>query len=450
MAIKGTAQDGHFFIPKAIENGAAVIVCEDMPSSLHEGVAYVQVKDGRKALGIMASNFYDHPSSRLQLVAITGTNGKTTTVTLLYQLFKLMGYKTGMLSTVVNKIDEEELPSELTTPDAVSLNKMLDMMVAKGCKYCFMEASSHAIVQDRMAGVKPVGAVFTNISHDHLDYHGTFDNYIKAKKKLFDDLPADAFALANMDDKRGAVMLQNTKASRHFYALEYPCEFKSRLITNSLQGLEMEIGGQLAWFLLAGKFNASNLTAAYAVATLLGIGHEEILTTLSQVTGAPGRLQIVRPGAPITAIVDYAHTPDALANVLETIKECRQGAEAIITVVGCGGNRDAAKRPLMAEIALKYSDKVILTSDNPRNEDPEAILDEMMKGVGITQRRKTLRITDRREAIKTACSLAGKGDIVLVAGKGHETYQEIKGVKYPFDDRVELAECITLMHDNGK
>ena len=439
VAIKGASQDGHLFIPQALEKGAAAIICEELPSHLPDGVSFVQVRDANLALGIMASNFFDHPSSKLQLVAVTGTNGKTTTVTLLFQLFKTLGYKTGMLSTVVNRIDEEEIPSTLTTPDALTTQSMLASMVKKGVDYCFMEASSHAIVQERVAGLQLAGAVFTNISHDHLDYHGTFDHYIKAKKKLFDDLPSTAFALSNLDDKRAQVMLQNTRAQKHFFGLEMPCEFKGRILTNSLQGLEMELEGRPVWFRLAGAFNAYNLTAAYAVARLLGMEVEEVLMALSELNGAPGRLEKVNPGSPIIGIVDYAHTPDALENVLTTIRDARQGTELIHAVVGCGGNRDAAKRPLMAEIACKYADKVILTSDNPRFEEPDAIIEDMMKGVGITQRRKVLRIVDRKEAIQTACALASPGDIVLVAGKGHETYQEIKGERFPFDDRKILA-----------
>jgi UDP-N-acetylmuramoyl-L-alanyl-D-glutamate--2,6-diaminopimelate ligase len=450
VAIKGTAQDGHFFISQAIEAGACAIICEDLPDDVPAGIACIQVRDTNHALGIMAANFYDHPSSRLHLVGITGTNGKTTTATILYQLFKEMGYKTGLLSTVVNIIDEEEWPSTLTTPDALSLNALLSKMVAKGVNYCFMEASSHAIVQERIAGLHWAGAVFTNISHDHLDYHGNFDNYIKAKKKLFDQLPSSAFALSNLDDRRGQVMLQNCKGKKHYFALEMPCDFKARILTNSLQGLELEIEGKPVWFRLAGAFNAYNLIAAYAVARLLDMEEEDTLMALSQVKGAPGRLEIVKPGAAITGIVDYAHTPDALENVLLTITQCRRGNEQIHAVIGCGGNRDAAKRPIMAEIAAKYADKVILTSDNPRNEDPEAILNDMMEGIGISQRRKALRITDRREAIKTACALAQAGDIVLVAGKGHETYQEIKGERYPFDDRVELAQSIAMYNEEGK
>jgi UDP-N-acetylmuramoyl-L-alanyl-D-glutamate--2,6-diaminopimelate ligase len=450
VAIKGAAQDGHQYITQAINNGAKAIICQNLPAFMEENVAFIQVKDSNLALGTMASNFYDHPSSKLKLVAVTGTNGKTTTVTLLFQLFKALGYKTGMLSTVVNRIDEEEIPSALTTPDALSMQAMLAEMVKKGIEFCFMEASSHAIVQERVAGLQLKGAVFTNISHDHLDYHGTFDNYIKAKKKLFDDLPQGSFALSNLDDKRGRVVLQNTRAQQHFFALEMPCEFKGRILTNTLQGLEMELEGKPVWFRIAGAFNAYNLIAAYAVARLLGMEEEEVLMALSELPGAPGRLEKILPGSPIIGIVDYAHTPDALENVLSTIGEARQGKEQIHAVVGCGGNRDAAKRPLMAAIACKLADKVILTSDNPRFEDPDAIIDDMMKGVGITQRRKVLRIADRKEAIQAACAMAAPGDIVLVAGKGHETYQEINGERFPFDDRKILALNIQRYYKEEK
>ncbi|MFC2187117.1 UDP-N-acetylmuramoyl-L-alanyl-D-glutamate--2,6-diaminopimelate ligase [Fulvivirgaceae bacterium LMO-SS25] len=447
VAIMGSIIDGHAFILKAIENGASVIICEEMPEKLAGGISYVQVKDASKALGIMASNFYDNPSSRLQLVAITGTNGKTTIVTLLYQLFQQLGYKVGMLSTVVNRIDGKDFPSRLTTPDAIETNRLLAEMVKAGCAYCFMEASSHAIVQERISGLTFKGAVFTNITHDHLDYHQTFDNYIKAKKKLFDELPKTAFALVNADDKRGQVMLQNCKASKHTYGIHFPADYKAKILTNSLQGLELDIDNKQVWFRLIGDFNASNLMAVFGVADLLGEDEEEALMALSQADPASGRFQQVANNAGITAIVDYAHTPDALENVLDTIKSVRTGQEQVITVVGCGGNRDKSKRPLMAQIACKFSDKVVLTSDNPRDEDPDQILQEMYDGVSVTNRRKVLTISDRKAGIKTACTLANKGDIILVAGKGHETYQEIKGERFPFDDREIVKEFLEMLHE---
>ncbi len=438
-AVRGTQTDGHQFITKAIELGAAAVLCEELPETLSATVAYIQVADTARTLGLIAANFYDNPSRKLKLVAVTGTNGKTTTVTLLYRLFRKMGYRTGMLSTVRNYIDDKPVEATHTTPDAISLNALLADMVAAGCTHAFMEASSHAIVQERMAGLHLTGAVFTNITHDHLDFHQTFDNYIKAKKKLFDELPAAAFALANLDDKRGLVMLQNTAATKATFSLIHPAPFKGKLIANSLHGLQMEIEGKEVWFKLIGEFNAYNILGVYATAMLLSENTEEVLMQLSDVLPAPGRFDQVRSGSGIIGIVDYAHTPDALENVLETIQELKDNGK-VITIVGCGGNRDAAKRPVMAEIACKLSDSVILTSDNPRFEEPEAILSDMEKGVKITDRNRVQIIPDRREAIEKAARLAQPGDIVLVAGKGHETYQEIKGVKHPFDDKQLLTE----------
>lgn len=445
VAVKGTLSDGHDFISKAIAQGAVAIVGEQQPENWSSDIPFIQVSNSAKALGIMAANFYGNPSAKLQLVAITGTNGKTTTATLLFQLFRSMGYATGLLSTVHNQINEEVIPATHTTPDALALNQLLAEMVKKGVTHCFMEASSHAIVQERMAGLQLAGGVFTNITHDHLDYHKTFDEYIKAKKKLFDELPASAFALSNIDDKRGMVMMQNTKARKATYGLRSVCEFKGKVLSNTFQGLELEIDNTNVWFMLIGDFNAYNLLAAYSVASLLEEPQDEILTHLSTVKSAQGRFEIVEPGAEITGIVDYAHTPDALENVLKTIANIRTGNEKVITVVGCGGNRDKAKRPLMAEIASKWSDKVILTSDNPRDEDPETIIKEMQVGVSPSNFRKVLSITDRKEAIKTAVSLAQPGDIILVAGKGHEAYQEIKGIKHDFDDRKVLSELIRII-----
>ncbi|MBS9523947.1 UDP-N-acetylmuramoyl-L-alanyl-D-glutamate--2,6-diaminopimelate ligase [Litoribacter alkaliphilus] len=438
VAIRGTQVDGHAFIAKAIDQGAKAIVCQEMPSEHAAGITYVQVADSARALGVMAANYYENPSDKLKIVAVTGTNGKTTTATLLHQLFMELGYVTGLLSTVENKINEEVIPSTHTTPDALAINQLLAKMVKEGCTHCFMEASSHAIVQHRMTGLNLTGAVFTNISHDHLDYHGSFDEYIKAKKQLFDELPKGAFALTNADDKRGLVMLQNTKAEKHSYALKYPAEFKAKILSNTLQGLELDIDGKQVWFRMIGEFNAYNVLAVLGTAVLLGEETDEVLMQLSKVRGATGRFdQFIHKG--ITVIVDYAHTPDALENVLKTIQGVRDGGENVITVVGCGGNRDKAKRPEMAKIACQFSDKVILTSDNPRDEVPMDIIRDMEKGVNPINFKKTMLIEDRKEAIKTAAMFAVKGDIILIAGKGHETYQEIKGVKYPFDDR-EIAE----------
>ena len=445
VATKGTQVDGHQYIAQAIAQGAVAVVCETLPETMPEAVSFIETNDSAYALGIIASNFYGNPSAKLKLVAVTGTNGKTTTATILHKLFMALGYSSGLLSTVVNKINEEEIVATHTTPDALSLNALLAQMVKKGCTHCFMEASSHAIVQHRMAGIEVAGAIFTNISHDHLDYHGTFDAYIKAKKKLFDDLPSSAFALVNTDDKRGLVMLQNTKAAKHTFALKTLADFKGRIISNTIQGLQLEIAGKEVWCRLVGDFNAYNLLGIYGAAMLMGEQEEEVLMQLSTLNTAPGRFDIVRGPNGLTAIVDYAHTPDALENVLTTIQGFRLGNEQIITVVGCGGNRDSAKRPIMAGIAAKYSDRVVLTSDNPRNEDPEQIIKEMQAGVSITQQRKVLSITDRREAIKTACALAQPKDIILIAGKGHETYQEIKGVKHDFDDKKVVLEFLNLM-----
>jgi UDP-N-acetylmuramoyl-L-alanyl-D-glutamate--2,6-diaminopimelate ligase len=447
VAIVGTQVDGHNFIHTALEKGAKAIVCETLPEELQKGVTYVQVLNSAKALGIMASNYYENPSEKLKLVAVTGTNGKTTTVTLLYQLFIEMGYKTGLLSTVENRINEQVVPATHTTPDALSIQVMLKKMVEQGCTHCFMEASSHAIVQERMAGLYLAGAVFTNITHDHLDYHGSFDEYIKAKKKLFDELPKDAFALVNADDKRGTVMLQNTKSQGLTFGLKYPGDFKAKVLSNTIDGLEMDINNRQIWFRLIGQFNAYNLLGVYATAVLLGEDEEEVLMQLSKVEGAQGRFDKISLYG-ITAIVDYAHTPDALENVLKTIQGVRTGGEQVLTVVGCGGNRDRTKRPVMAKIATQLSDKVILTSDNPRDEEPLAILREMESGVNPVDMKRTLTIEDRREAIKTAVVMAKKGDIILIAGKGHETYQEIKGVKHPFDDRQVVREMLHLMNKN--
>lgn len=446
VAVRGTQVDGHAFIDKALAQGATAVVCEALPETLTEGVTFLEVADSQEALGIMASNFYDQPSKKLKLVGITGTNGKTTTATLLWDLFCKLGYRVGLLSTVVNRIDDQAIVSTHTTPDAVSLNALLAEMVAEGCTHAFMEVSSHALVQGRTAGLHFAGGLFTNISHDHLDYHGTFDEYIRAKKLLFDGLPKKSFALVNVDDKRGKIMLQNTKANKHTMALKGMADFKARMLTNSFQGIQLEIDGHDVWFQLVGGFNAYNLLGIYGVAKLLGESEEEVLTQMSVLTTAPGRFEQVRNSAGILALVDYSHTPDALENVLKTIADVRTGNEQVITVVGCGGNRDRTKRPKMAAIACSLSDRIILTSDNPRHEEPQAIIEEMQQGVPITHMRKTLTQVDRREAIKTAVSFAQSGDIVLVAGKGHEDYQEIKGVKHHFDDREVLAEMIEMLN----
>ncbi len=440
VAVRGVQTDGHDFVGKAEEAKAAAIVCETLPTELQEGITYVVVQNSAEALGLMASAFYGNPSAKLKLVGVTGTNGKTTSVTLLHKLFRELGYHVGLLSTVQNQIDETVIPATHTTPDAVKLNELLAQMVKAGCTHCFMEVSSHAMVQQRVAGLTFAGGVFTNITHDHLDYHGTFDEYIKAKKSFFDMLPKSAFALINADDKRGPVMVQNTKAKVQYYALRKAVDFKARIIDNTLQGLHLEVDGQEIWCKLIGAFNAYNLLSAYGVAVLLEEDPMEVLTVLSSLDSAAGRFDYIVSEGLITGIVDYAHTPDALENVLTTIQQIRNPTQQVITLVGCGGNRDAAKRPVMADIACRYSDKVILTSDNPRFEEPQAILEEMQKGVKPLDYKKTLTVLDRREAIKTACMLAEPNDIILVAGKGHETYQEIKGVRHDFDDKQVLRQ----------
>ncbi|MGP8216272.1 MAG: UDP-N-acetylmuramoyl-L-alanyl-D-glutamate--2,6-diaminopimelate ligase [Bacteroidia bacterium] len=444
IAIKGTLTDGHKFIDQTIKNGAVAILCEVMPENRVEGISYIRVKNSSAALAIIADNFYDHPSSGLKLVGITGTNGKTTTATLLYKLFRGLGYKTGLLSTVRNQINDKQFPATHTTPDSIDLNRILNDMVAAGCTHCFMEVSSHAIVQNRTAGISFAGGVFTNITHDHLDYHQTFEAYIKAKKRFFDELPSGAFALVNKDDANGMVMLQNTKAAKKTFALKSPADFKCKIVENSLAGLVMNIDSREIWTKLIGAFNAYNLLGIYATAILLGEEKEEVLKVLSSLDPVEGRFQYAKSPNGTIGIVDYAHTPDALENVLSTLQEVRAENEKIITVVGCGGDRDRTKRPVMASIACEKSDKVILTSDNPRSEEPAEIIHEMEKGVNTLCRKKTISITDRREAIKAACQMAGKGDIILLAGKGHEKYQEIKGVKHPFDDMEILCETLNL------
>ena len=445
VAVAGTETDGHRFIDKAIENGAVAILSHYMPAFLRPRVTYITTADTSAAIGLVAANFYDNPSSKLKLVGITGTNGKTTTATLLFQLFRDLGYHVGLISTVNNRVNDRVLPASLTTPDAITINELLSSMVEAGCTHCFMEASSHAIDQKRINGLKFTGAVFTNISHDHLDYHGTFEKYISTKKKLFDNLPPDAFALVNVDDKRGLIMLQNTRAQQVTYGVKKMADYKGKIISNTIRGLELEIDRDQVWFKLIGEFNAYNLVATYGVALLLGEDGQEVLRELSNMGPAPGRFDQVTTGSGVTAIVDYAHTPDALEKVLTTIRAFRTGQEQLITVVGCGGNRDKEKRPVMANIACKYSDRVILTSDNPRDESPEQILRDMQEGINAVYQKKVLNIVDRKEAIKTACSLSSNHDIILVAGKGHETYQEIKGIRHDFDDKLVLTEMMELV-----
>jgi UDP-N-acetylmuramoyl-L-alanyl-D-glutamate--2,6-diaminopimelate ligase len=441
VAIGGTQVDGHQFIAKAIEMGASAILCEHLPASLNEEITYIQVENSARAMGFAAANFYQHPSKKLKLVGVTGTNGKTSIATLLFRLFRRLGYRCGLLSTVQNQIDDDVIPSTHTTPDSVKVNELLADMVQKGVSYCFMEVSSHAVVQERITGLEFVGGIFTNLTHDHLDFHGTVDNYIKAKKGFFDQLPATAFALVNTDDKVGKVMLQNTAARKETYSLKNIGTFKGKVLACGLLGLQMEIDNKEVWFKLIGSFNAYNLLGVYGAAILLGEDSDEVLMQLSDIQPPAGRFEQVVSKKNIVGIVDYAHTPDALKNVLETIVDLREGNQQIITVVGCGGNRDTTKRPIMAEIACKMSDKVILTSDNPRNENPMDILAEMQKGIPAIHFKKTQTIEDRHEAILAAVKMAKPEDIILVAGKGHENYQEIKGVKHHFDDKEVLREA---------
>lgn len=448
VAVRGTLTDGHKFIEKATQQGATAILCEEFPAELIPTVAYIRVQDSARTLGLAAANFYDQPSRKLTLVGVTGTNGKTSVATLLFRLFRSLGHRCGLLSTVQNQIDDEVIPATHTTPDVITLNQLLTKMLAHGCTHVFMEVSSHAVVQERIAGLTFAGGIFTNITHDHLDFHGTFDNYIRAKKGFFDQLPASAFALTNVDDKRGLVMLQNTAAHKETYSLQTLASFKGKIITDSLFGLNMYVDDREVWFKLIGRFNAYNVLSVYGAAVLLGEDPAEVLTELSGITPPPGRFEQVISVSKIVGIVDYAHTPDALQNVLETISELRNSdgqdyMPQIITVVGCGGNRDATKRPIMADIACRFSDRVILTSDNPRNEDPMAILEQMQAGVSPVDVRKMTVIEDRGDAIRQAVSIARPHDIILVAGKGHETYQEINGVKYDFDDRAILRETFT-------
>ena len=447
IAIRGTAVDGHKYIDTAIAHGASVIVCEDAPVKYEDNICYVHVADTAKAAGRLADAFFGYPSSSMKVVGITGTNGKTTTATLLYRLFVELGHKCGLISTVQNHIGSIIETATHTTPDAISIQRLLAKMHAAGCTYVFMEVSSHAVHQNRIEGIRFAGGVFTNITHDHLDYHKTFDEYIRVKKRFFDDLPSTAFALTNLDDKRGAVMLQNTAATKATYSLRVPATIKGKVLENNLTGLVLDINGSEVHCRLIGIFNAYNLLAAFGVAILLEQDKEEVLAKLSNLEGAMGRFETyLSPKDKVLGIVDYAHTPDALLNVLATINQLRVEGQQIISVVGCGGDRDKAKRPIMGQVAAEHSDRAILTSDNPRSEDPEEILNEMEADLTGPQRRKVLRITDRKEAIKTACALAHPGDVLLIAGKGHETYQEINGVKHHFDDREVLTEAFHLLN----
>lgn len=441
VAMKGTQVDGHRFIPKAIAQGAAAILCEEMPQDAAEsGVTYVQVASTEEAAGPVATTFYGEPSKKLHLVGVTGTNGKTTIATLLYEMFRQLGYKVGLLSTVCNYIDGEAVPADHTTPDPVALNQLLARMVEEGCEYAFMECSSHAIQQHRIGGLQFAGGIFTNLTRDHLDYHKTFENYRNAKKMFFDALPKTAFAITNADDKNGMFMVQNCKANIKTYSTQRMADFRAKLLECHFEGMYLEIDGKEVGVQFIGRFNVSNLLAVYSTAVMLGQDAHDVLVAMSTLKSVNGRLEPILSPNGITAVVDYAHTPDAIANVLSAIHEVLDGKGSVITVCGAGGNRDHGKRPLMAQEAVKQSDKVILTSDNPRNENPQDIINDMLEGLDAQQRRKVITITDRREAIRTACMMAGKGDVVLVAGKGHETYQEINGVKHHFDDHEVLRD----------
>jgi UDP-N-acetylmuramoyl-L-alanyl-D-glutamate--2,6-diaminopimelate ligase len=448
VAVKGTKTDGHDFIDSAIESGASAIICEVLPQKRDKNICWIKTDDSAEALGVVSSNFFGNPSSSLRLVGVTGTNGKTTIATLLYRMFTALGHKCGLFSTVCNYVIDKELPATHTTPDPVQLNRTLAEMIATGCDYAFMEVSSHSADQKRIAGLKFAGGIFTNLTHDHLDYHKTFRNYLLAKKKFFDSLPSDAFALVNTDDKNGKVMIQNCVARKYTFSVKGMADFRCRIIDQDFNGMGLKIEGEEVWTRFIGDFNASNLLAVYAASELLGAGRKEILTALSDLRSVAGRLELVGTPEGIRGIVDYAHTPDALLNVIGTINRIRKEGKQLITVVGAGGDRDRTKRPKMAAICAEGSSKVILTSDNPRTEDPEKIIDEMEAGITPDVRKKVLRITNRREAIKTAVMLANDGDVVLVAGKGHEPYQEINGVKHHFDDREELKAALLMKQNN--
>jgi UDP-N-acetylmuramoyl-L-alanyl-D-glutamate--2,6-diaminopimelate ligase len=444
IAVKGEKVDGHKFIEQAIAKGATIIVCEELPQTLNESLTFIQVRSSHEAAAYIAHNFYDEPSRKLKLVGVTGTNGKTTIATLLFKLFSALNYKCGLISTIQNQIANEVIPSTHTTPDAISLNALLKQMADENCTHVFMECSSHAIHQHRITGLHFTGGIFSNITHDHLDYHKTFDEYIRVKKSFFDNLSSDAFALSNLDEKRGTVMLQNSPAKKFYYSLKTLADFKGKILENVLTGLVMQVNDKEVHFRLIGEFNAYNLLAVYGTAICLGEDREKVLLILSSLTGAEGRFDYIISKEKIIGIVDYAHTPDALENVLSTIKKLRKGDEQVITVVGCGGDRDKTKRPLMAQIASQFSNRAIFTSDNPRSEDPEEILKDMEAGLNSAGKRKSVLITDRREAIKTAVSFANSNDIILLAGKGHEKYQVLKNGPVHFDDKEVLKEMFEL------
>jgi UDP-N-acetylmuramoyl-L-alanyl-D-glutamate--2,6-diaminopimelate ligase len=445
VAVRGTHTDGHEYIDKAVESGAVAVICEKLPQKESCGVTYIVVADASIALGQAASAFYGNPSSRLRLTGVTGTNGKTTIATLLYNMFEAMGYKCGLFSTVVNYVHQRSVAATHTTPDPVQLNKLLAEMADEGCEYAFMEVSSHSIDQNRIAGLHFTGGIFTNLTHDHLDYHLTFENYLAAKKKFFDNLPSTAFALVNIDDRNGKVMLQNCKASRHNFSMRTMAEFRATITEQGFEGMLLKINGSEVWTHFLGDYNASNLLAIYGASILLGAATDEVLRILSTLMPVAGRMEVIRSENGITGIVDYAHTPDAVENVIEAVNRVRKGTERLIVVVGAGGDRDRTKRPVMARIAVEGADRVILTSDNPRSEDPDKILDEMEEGVERDDRAKMIRITNRAEAIKAAVMLASAGDIIIVAGKGHETYQEVAGKRSHFDDREELRKAFKII-----
>lgn len=444
IAVKGTQTDGHSYINKAIENGAVAVVCQTLPEERHDGVTYVQVEDSEQIVGLIATTFYGNPTSKLRLVGVTGTNGKTTIATLLYKMFRIFGYKCGLCSTVCNYINDEPLPTDHTTPDPITLNRLLGRMADEGCEYAFMEVSSHSVAQHRIGGLKFAGGIFTNLTRDHLDYHKTFENYRDAKKAFFDALPKDAFAVTNVDDKNGRVMTQNTKADIKTYSLRSAADFKAKVLEESFEGMCLDINGKEVSVSFIGRFNVSNLLAVYSAAIAMGRQPEEVLVAISMLRPVNGRFETIRSEEGVTAIVDYAHTPDALVNVLVTINEILKGRGEVITVCGAGGNRDKGKRPLMAQEAVKHSDRVIITSDNPRFEEPQDIINDMLAGLDKTQMRKVVAVVDRKEAIRTACMMARPGDAVLVAGKGHEDYQDIKGVKHHFDDHEVIREIFGM------
>ncbi|MCR5043007.1 MAG: UDP-N-acetylmuramoyl-L-alanyl-D-glutamate--2,6-diaminopimelate ligase [Bacteroidaceae bacterium] len=441
IAVRGTVADGHNYIGKALEKGAAAVLCEEIPEEVDERVTYIRVKNTEQVVGQVATTFYGNPTSKMKLVGVTGTNGKTTIATVLYEMFRYMGHKVGLLSTVCNYIDGTPIPTEHTTPDPITLNALLAQMVEEGCEYAFMEVSSHSIVQNRIGGLTFAGGLFTNITRDHLDYHKTFENYIKAKKLFFDRLPADAFAITNVDDKNGMVMVQNTKALVKTYSVQSPADFKAKIIECHFEGMYLNINGKEVGVQFIGKFNVSNLLAVYGAALMLGKEEQEVLVALSAMKPVNGRFEALRSPSGYTAIVDYAHTPDALENVLKAIHGVLDGKGEVITVCGAGGNRDKGKRPLMAQEAVKQSDRVIITSDNPRFEEPQDIINDMLAGLDEEQMKKVISIVDRRQAIKTACMMAKSGDVILIAGKGHEDYQDVKGVKHHFDDKEEVRAC---------